>query len=191
MLSHALILAGVILPLALDTFALSAALGVAGIPRDRRLRTSLIFTAFEAGMPIVGALVGGAVGHVVGRFAGWTAIAFLTIAGALMLRPGDEEKEQARLKLLARAQGIAIIDLGVSISLDELAIGFSIGLLGISLVAAVIWIAVQAFIAAQLGMRVGHRVGEQLRERAEQAAGIVLILMALLLLIIRITTGSL
>jgi putative Mn2+ efflux pump MntP len=190
-LSHALILAGVILPLALDTFALSAALGIAGIPPERRLRTSLILSGFEAGMPIVGALVGGAVGQVVGRFAGWTAIAFLFLAGALMLRPGDEEKEESRLKLLARAQGIAIIDLGIAISIDELAVGFSIGLLGISLVAAVIWIAVQAFVAAQLGMRIGHRIGEELRERAEQAAGAILILMAGILLVVRLTTGSL
>ena len=190
-MSHALILAGVILPLALDTFALSAALGIAGIPANRRLRTSLVFSGFEAGMPIVGALVGGAVGHVIGRFAGWTAIAFLVIAGVLLLRPGDEEKEEARLKLLARAQGIAIIDLGISISIDELAIGFSIGLLGISLAAAVIWIAIQAFLASQLGMRIGHRVGEALRERAEQAAGVALILLALVLLVVRLTTGSL
>lgn len=190
-MGHALILAAVILPLALDTFAVSAALGVAGIPADRRLRTSLVLTAFEAGMPIVGALLGGGVGRVLGQFAGWTAIAFLVIAGALLLRPGDEGKEEARLKLLVRAQGIAIIDLGISISVDELAIGFSIGLLGISLLAAVIWIAIQAFVAAQLGMRIGHRIGEELRERAEQASGAVLILMALVLLVVRITTGSL
>jgi putative Mn2+ efflux pump MntP len=190
-LSHALILAGVILPLALDTFALSAALGIAGIPSNRRLRTSVVFSAFEAGMPILGALLGGAVGQVLGKFAGWTAIAFLLFAGALLLRPGDEEKERARLKLLARARGIAIIDLGISISVDELAVGFSIGLLGISLIAAVIWIAVQAFFAAQLGMRIGHRVGEELRERAEQAAGAVLIVMAGVLLAVRLTTGSL
>ena len=190
-MGHLLILAGVILPLALDTFALSAALGIAGIPPSRRLRTSLVLTGFEAGMPILGALAGAAVGEVVGKFAGWTAIAFLVIAGVLLLRPGDEEKEASRLKLLARAQGIAIIDLGISISIDELAIGFSIGLLGISLAGAVIWIAIQAFAAAQLGMRIGHRVGEELRERAEQAAGALLILMAAVLFLVRITMGGL
>jgi len=183
-------LAGLILPLALDTFALSAALGIAGIPAERRIRTSLILSAFEAGMPILGFFVGGAVGHVIGYFAGWTAIAFLAIAGVLMLRPGDEE-EQGRLRLLARAQGFAVIDLGLSISLDELAIGFSIGLLGLPLLAVVVWIAVQAFGAAQLGMRLGSRVGEELRERTEQLAGAVLIVMAAVLLILKLTNGNL
>src|SRR5438876_11069294 len=108
-MTHFFVLAGLILPLALDTFALSAALGVAGFPKERRMRTSLILSGFEAGMPIIGFVVGGAVGRVVGYFAGWTAIAFLVVAGVLMLRPGDEEKEQAKLRLLARAQGLAVV----------------------------------------------------------------------------------
>jgi len=189
--THLLILAGLMLPLALDTFALSAALGLAGIPQERRLRTSLILSAFEAGMPVLGFFIGAVVGQVIGNFAGWTAIAFLAIAGILMLRPGDEDKEEARLRLLARAQGVAVIDLGLAISLDEFAIGFSIGLLGLPLLVAVIWIGVQAFLAAQLGMRLGDRIGEELRDRADQLAGAILILMAALLLALKLSRGSL
>jgi putative Mn2+ efflux pump MntP len=140
-------------------------------------------------MPILGAVVGAGVGAVIGRFAGWTAIAVLVIAGVLMLRPGDEEKEETRLKLLARAQGLAIVDLGIAISVDELAVGFSLGLVGLSLPVAVVWIAIQAFIAAQLGLRLGTRVGEELRERAEQLAGVVLIAMAVVLLGLKLFGG--
>ncbi len=190
MARHLLLLSGIILPLGLDTFALAAALGVAGIPANRCGSTSLVLAAFEAGMPIVGFLIGGAVGHVIGDFAGWTAIAFLGIAGLFMLRRGDEEKEEARLKLLARAQGVAIIDLGLAISVDELAVGFSLGLLGLPLVVAVIWLGVQAFLAAQIGMRVGSRLGAELRERGEQLAGLVLIGMALLLLVLKLVHGN-
>ena len=186
-----LILCGIILPLGLDTFALAAALGVAGIAPARRTRTSLILAGFEAGMPILGSLIGAAFGRVLGDFAGWTAIAFLVIAGLLMLRPGNEEQEQARLKLLARAQGLAIIDLGLAISLDELAIGFSLGLLGLSLPLVVVWLGVQAFFAAQLGMRIGARIGERLRERGEQLAGAVLIAMGLLLLLLKLLNAGL
>lgn len=141
-------------------------------------------------MPIVGLFIGGAVGHVIGYFAGWTAIAFLAVAGALMLRRGDEEKEQGRLRLLAQAQGLAILDLGLAISADELAIGFSLGLLGLPLAVAVVWISVQAFLAAQVGMRIGSRIGEELRERAEQLAGVALIGMAGLLLILKLAHGN-
>jgi putative manganese efflux pump len=60
-------------------------------------------------MPIVGFLVGTAIGTTLGRFAGYTAIAVLVLVGVLMLRPGDkEEKERERLGLLAKARGIAV-----------------------------------------------------------------------------------
>jgi len=189
-LNNALVTAGLILPLALDTFALGAALGVAGIPAERRLRTSLVLAGFEAGMPIVGFFLGAGLGHVLGYFAGWTAIAFLVVAGTLMLRPGDEDKERGRLRLLARAQGPAIIDLGLAISVDELAIGFSLGLLGIPPLLAVVWIGAQALLAAQLGLRLGSRIGEALRERAEQLAGVVLIGMAGVLVVLKLVHGD-
>jgi manganese efflux pump family protein len=183
-----LLLVGVLGPLALDTFVLAAALGVVGLDRKDRLRVSIVLALFEGGMPIVGFLIGGAIGHVVGQFAGYAAIFFLAVAGVLLLRPGeDEEREKRKLALLARARGVAVIDLGLSISIDELAIGFSLGLLGVSLPVAVIWIAVQAFAAAQLGMRMGGRIGDELRERGEQLAGLVLLGMAALLLVLRVT----
>lgn len=188
---HGLVLAGLILPLALDTFALSAALGIAGLPEEARRRTSLVLATFEAGMPILGAIIGAGVGTVIGRFAGWTAIAVLVLAGALMLRPSDEEKEAARLKLLARAHGLAIIDLGVAISIDELAVGFSLGLVGLSIPLAVVWIGIQAFVAAEAGLRIGSRIGEELRERAERLAGLALVGMAVVLLALKLLHGGL
>lgn len=182
-----LITAGVLLPLSLDTFAVAAALGVGGLDRRHHLRAALIFTAFEAGMPIVGVLVGRALGGILGEWAGYAGIGVLALAGLLLLRPGqDEDKEAQRLRLLAHAQGLAILDLGLSISVDELTIGFSAGMLGLSIAVTVIWIAVQAFVAAQLGMRLGARIGEELRERSEQIAGVALIAVALILLGLRL-----
>jgi len=182
-----LVTAGLLLPLGLDTFALSAALGVAGLRKEDRLRVSLLFTVFEAGMPILGILLGQAIGKVAGAWAGYGGILFLAIAGALLLRPGqDEEAEGRRLKLLAQARGLAVIDLGLSISVDELTVGFSAGLLAIPIAFAVIWIAIQAFLVAQAGMRFGDRVGEELRERSEKAAGVALIAVALILLALKL-----
>jgi putative Mn2+ efflux pump MntP len=182
-----LLTAGLLLPLALDTLALGAALGVAGLEQRDRLRVSLIFTGFEAGMPIVGIALGRLIGGVLGTYAGYAGILFLFLAGLILLRPGrHEDDETKRLRLLAHARGLAIIDLGISISTDELTIGLSAGLLGLSIAVTVIWIAVQAFLAAQLGLRFGARVGEALRERSEQVAGIALIVVAAVLLALRL-----
>ena len=179
---HLLLTAGLLLPLALDTFALAAALGVAGLEKQDRLRVALVFTVFEAGMPIAGILVGRVAGNVIGAWAGYGGILFLLFAGVLLLRPDDKR----RLQLLAHARGLAIIDLGLGISVDELTVGLSAGLLGLPLAVTIVWIAVQAFIAAQVGLRFGARIGEEIRERSEQVAGAALIVVALVLLLLKL-----
>jgi putative Mn2+ efflux pump MntP len=182
-----LIAAGLLLPLALDTFALAAALGMAGLEKRDRVRVTLVFTAFEAGMPIAGMLIGRVAGAFLGAWAGYGGIAFLFVAGLLLLRPGQDESDAAgRLRLLAHARGLAILDLGLSISVDELTVGLSAGLLGLSIVLIVVWIAIQAFVATQVGLRLGGRLGDEVRERAEWVAGVALILVAVVLLVLRL-----
>lgn len=185
---EALITAALLLPLGLDTFALAAALGLAGLAGRDRLRITLVFTAFEAGMPILGLLIGRVAGAVLGDLAGYTAVALLLGIGVWMIWPGrNEEAEERRVRLLSSARGAAVLTLGLSISVDELTVGISAGLLGLSLLVVVIWVGVQAFIATQAGLRIGSRLEERLRERAEWIAGVALILLAVVLLVLRLT----
>jgi putative Mn2+ efflux pump MntP len=76
---------------------------------------------------------------------------------------------------LARATGLTAIALGLSISLDELAIGFSLGLARLSLAPVILAIAIQAVVASQLGLALGRLISSRFREHAEQVAGIALI----------------
>ena len=138
-------------------------------------------------MPIVGLLVGRAAGRVFGDWAAYGGITLVLVAGILLLRPGqDESIESRRLGLLASARGLAIVYLGLSISVDELTVGLSAGLLGLSIVMTVIWVGVQAFVATQAGLRLGGRLSEIARERAEWLAGMALILVAVVLLFLKI-----
>jgi putative Mn2+ efflux pump MntP len=72
--------------------------------------------------------------------------------------------------------------LGVSISLDELAIGFTLGLLRLPAAEVIALIAAQAFILTQLGLRLGHRLSERFREGSERLAGVALTALGLVLL---------
>jgi manganese efflux pump family protein len=184
--AQALLTAGLLLPLALDTFALAAALGVAGLEERHRVRVALIFTIFEAGMPIVGLLAGRAVSGLVGDWAGYAGIVVLFVAGVMLLRSGNDAAPDRRLRLLAHARGLAIVDLGIGISVDELSVGFSAGLLALPIALMVVWIAVQAFLAAQVGLRIGARISEHLKELSEQAAGVALIVVAIVLVAVRL-----
>jgi putative Mn2+ efflux pump MntP len=173
---HALTVAAFILPLGLDTFALSAALGIAGLSSSERLRASLILTAFETVMPLVGFLIGSGISTVVGKSSDYAASGVLVAVGLFVLWPREEEKDELeRVLLLQRARGAAIIGLGLGISLDELAIGFGGGLLRLPLLLLAVLIGAQAFAAAQFGVRVGSKLGQVARECAQLIAGLLLI----------------
>src|SRR5437588_4492365 len=146
-------LIALVLPLALDTFAVSAALGVTGLSQKRSLRIALTFSAFEAAMPLIGLAEGAPLGRAIGSAADYAAIAVLLALGAYMLT-GDQG-EEGRLRELATGRDVGLLVLGLSVSLDELAIGFTFGLLRLPVVPALILIAAQAFVAAQLGVRLG------------------------------------
>lgn len=174
-----------VLPLGLDTFAVSAALGVRGLPRRERLRVSLVMSSFEMVMPVVGLVLGRALGSLVGDAADYLAVAVLAVVGVWMLVHEDED-EGEKVAGLASGSAVLLLALGISISLDELAMGFSIGLLRLSIWLAVVLIGAQAFLVAQLGLRLGARLNETVRERAEQLAGLALVGLAVLLAVERL-----
>ena len=173
-----------ILPLCLDTFAVAAALGMTRPTGAQRIRFSLLFAVFEGGMPMIGLVVGAGIGRVIGDWSEYVAIAALVGLGAYMLWAHDDDEE--RVRKLAASRGPAVIALGLSVSLDELAIGFSLGLLNVPIVPAIVLIAAQAFIVSQVGFALGGRIGEATREGAERLAGAVLIVIAGALLVGRI-----
>jgi putative Mn2+ efflux pump MntP len=175
-----------VLPLGLDSFAVAAAIGAAQVMTARqRLRISLVFVIFEGGMPLIGLGLGSALAHGIGQVADYLAGAAVIAVGVWMLLAGDGDEED-KISRLTGSRGIALIGLGISISLDELAIGFSIGLAHLPVTVVVTAIALQAFLAAQVGLAVGAKIGEHWRERAEQAAGIALILLGAYLFIERL-----
>src|SRR5260370_4133542 len=102
-----------ILPLGLDPFAVAAALGMTRPTGAQRIRFSLLFAAFEGGMPVIGLLVGAGLGKVIGDWSEYVAIAALAILGAYMLwtRADDDE----RVRKLAATRGPAVIALGLSV----------------------------------------------------------------------------
>jgi putative Mn2+ efflux pump MntP len=166
-----------VLPLGLDSFAVAAALGAAQVITVRqRLRIALIFVVFEGGMPLIGLALGDALARGIGHIADYLAAAAVIGIGLWMLL-ADEKDEGGRASGMISSRGLALAALGVGISLDELAIGFGLGLVRLPVTAVIIAIAVQALLAAQLGLAIGARIAERWRERAGQLAGITLILL--------------
>lgn len=186
-LTHLLFVIILLVPLCIDTFVISTALGLAGLPKKQQNRTSLILASFEAGMPVIGVLIGHGLGSAIGGAANYIAAVVIGLAGAFMLRPGVEDAEEKQMKLLSKAKGLSIIGLGLSISLDSLAIGLSLGLLHVSLLFVVVFIAIESFLASRLGLWIGNRLSNRMREHAERIAGYLLIGIAAVLIIAKLS----
>ncbi|MBO0830760.1 MAG: manganese efflux pump [Actinobacteria bacterium] len=173
-----------VLPLGLDSFAVAAAMGAAGVTGWRAgLRISAIFVVFEAGMPLIGLAAGSGVARAIGPVADYVAAAAVIAVGVWMLVSRDDDEE--RVGRIAGSTGLAVVALGVSISTDELAIGFSLGLTGLPVVPVIVAIGIQALVASQLGLALGAMVSARLREHAEQVAGLALIALGCYLIVQR------
>jgi manganese efflux pump family protein len=180
-------LIAVIVPLGLDTLGVAIALGIAGLPAHRRTRIAMLFAAFETGMPLIGVALGAPLGKTAGGMADYLA-AGLLIALGIYMTLDDDDDDGERLLSMTRRGFFPAVALGLSISIDELAIGFSAGLLRLPLLALVIAVGVQAFLVTQIGVRLGAHVGSRWGEAAERTAGVALIALGGILLIERLTS---
>lgn len=172
-------LIALIIPLGLDSFAVAAALGSAGVAGNDGLRISVMFGVFEAVMPLIGFALGAPVGHAIGNAGDYVATGILICLGAWMLR-GDDDPD--RVAKLTRPTGVWALMLGLSISIDELVIGFTLGLLGGPVLVVAAAVGVQAAVFSQVGLRLGARLGERVREDAQRLAGLGLMVLGAALL---------
>jgi len=93
----------------------------------------------------------------------------------------DEDEEEEKLERDFVRWTLVLIAL--SISLDELAVGFSIGLIGVPVALTILLIAVQAFLFTIIGLTFGSKLKPYLGEWYEKWAGIILGLLGLWILI--------
>jgi putative Mn2+ efflux pump MntP len=178
-LGSALQTAVLILSLGLDTFAVAVGLGLSGLSARQRFRFGVAFASAEGVMPVVGFLLGKALAAAFGAVASYLAIAVLFGVGLYAIWEAFHEEERE----YDDTGFIRLVLLALSVSLDELAIGFTLGLLHVPILLAVVLIAAQAFVVTLLGTALGRKVGEAFAERAELASGVVLSGLAVILLV--------
>jgi len=105
-----------VLPLGLDSFAVAAAIGAAGpVTAGQRLRISVIFVAFEAGMPLIGLTLGNSLAHAIGDIADYLVAVAVIGVGAWMVAHGDDDDEHAAGRLLGTSPRPLRLNLGSAI----------------------------------------------------------------------------
>lgn len=163
----------VVLSCGLDTLAVATSIGLMG--GASRLRIGLVFAAFEGVMPILGLVLGQTLAGRIGAIAFAVGLVLLAAVGIYMLfldRCDDKP---------LNVQGARVLLAGLAVSLDELAVGFSFGLVHFPMGVTAALLAAQAFIFAWVGITFGARLRPILGEAAEKIAGGALILLAVYL----------
>ena len=163
--------------LGLNNLAASIAIGLSGVNRAARARVALAFGAFEAGMPVVGLLIGhqlshalGSAAHIIGGLVLIAVGAQITIAATRSGRPaaaGSDDPASAHLgRLLLLAAGLSI---------DNLVVGFALGAYRAPLAVSVAVIAGVSVGLSLVGLELGARLGTRVEHRSEVLSGIVLV----------------
>ena len=144
----------------------------------RSLTAGIYFGGFQALMPLIGWALGVRFQQAIANVDHWIAFGLLTLIGINMLREARQEGDS-----LDEAMGpAAMLPLAVATSIDALAVGVTFAFLQVSILPAVSFIGVTTFVLSALGVWVGSAFGARWRERAEQAGGIILILMGVKIL---------
>jgi putative Mn2+ efflux pump MntP len=160
----------------LDNFAASIAIGLAGVDRRIRLRIAVVFGLFEAGMPLIGLVVGNGVAHSLGDSAHLIGGALLIATGAhgvyATLRSADDHELST---LLTAGKLSRLIVLGAALSIDNLVVGFALGTDHAALVPSIVAIGVVSVGLSLLGLELGARLGERVERYGELIGGVVLI----------------
>lgn len=168
------------LSLGFDALVVSASLGLRKEPK-RMVTIALVFAAAESLMPIVGMIVGEAVGHYFkGALSALGALLLIGVAIYFLFFDRDADEQLAPGQPLA---GWPLLAVAIGISLDELTVGFTAGLMQAPIVFTIVLIAVQSFAFSMLGVLFSAKLRIYLGEWAEKASGVVLGLMGVWMLV--------
>jgi putative Mn2+ efflux pump MntP len=161
--------------LGLNDFAGSIAVGTSGVDHRLRVRVALAFGLFEAGMPIIGLLMGRSLSHSLGSSAHIVGGLLLIAVGlqatyvATRADPGDATET------VATAGTGRLLVLAAALSIDNLVVGFALGAYHVSIEVAALVIGVVSVVMSLAGLELGARLGGRLGEKGELAGGVALI----------------
>ena len=171
-----LTLLGIAVGLAMDAFAVSIGIGLGPRRVDARttVRLAWHFGFFQFLMPILGWLAGLSLERWISGVDHWVAFGLLAAIGGKMIYEalyGDEEKRAEK----DPTRGASLVVLSVATSIDALAVGLSLALLGVQIWYPALIIGVVAFAFTAVGLHIGRRFGTLLGKRMEIVGGLILI----------------
>lgn len=159
--------------LGMDAFSVCLGIGLVGISRRRGFLLIATIAAFHIIMPLTGWWVGEALGEYLGRLAGIIGAALLFFLGGRMIyaaiRSGAPDVARSMLPGIP-----GLVAVGVSVSMDALSVGFTLGIYRFEPFALAGAIGIGAGLMTALGLGLGRVISTLVGQRAQLAGGLIL-----------------
>ncbi|RMF75688.1 MAG: manganese efflux pump [Acidobacteria bacterium] len=183
------------LGLAMDAFAVAAGAGAGGRVAGRRgaFRIAFHFGLFQALMPVAGWLAGRSIAPLIRAFDHWIAMGLLGIVGGRMiaqsLRPRDGHEGGASPSGGDPSRGWTLVALSVATSIDALAVGLTLALIGVAIWQPAAVIGLVTGVLSLAGLQLGRRFGVRFGRTTEAVGGALLIAIGLRILVSHLAGG--
>ncbi|WP_455540036.1 manganese efflux pump MntP [Terrisporobacter sp.] len=180
--------------LSMDAFAVSICKGLAirKVTFKDCAKVGLYFGGFQAGMPLIGFILGIQFKDYITSIDHWIAFILLAFIGINMIRESMEKDNTEDIVNLAEAAvgeeevnqlGFKnMIMLAIATSIDALAVGVTFAFLQVDIIPAVSFIGIVTFVLSAIGVKIGNVFGTKFKSKAEFAGGVILILIGLKIL---------
>ena len=169
--------------LSMDAVAVSLAASATNRARGGRamFRLSFHFGLFQFLMPVIGWTIGASVARHIESFDHWVAFALLAVVGARMIAAaiGGAGEDLGR----DPSRGTTLLMLSVATSIDALAIGLTLAMIGDGIWVASVVIGVVTASLTSLAVVLGARVGRTVGTRMEIVGGLALIAIGVKILV--------
>ena len=161
--------------LAMDAFAVSLGIGTSRRAEDfrSRFRLAFHFGIFQSLMTVLGWLAGSTISHFISSFDHWIAFGLLAYVGISMIRSGLDKNEEVITPNPSRGKTLMV--LCIATSLDALAVGLGMAMVGTTIVGPAIVIGLVTLSLSAFGLGVGHRLGMKFGKRMEVIGGLILV----------------
>lgn len=170
--------------LSMDAFAVSIGKGLSlkKINLKKAAIVGLYFGGFQAGMPLIGYLLGAQFQNKIASIDHWIAFILLGIIGVNMIKEAlsDDEEEAEEEDSLSFKN---MLILSIATSIDALAVGVTFAFLKVNILFAIATIGICTFLLSAAGVMLGGKLGAKYKSRAELVGGAILIIMGLRILL--------
>ncbi len=169
-------LIGIALALSMDAVAVAVVTGLTLKPLTKRriFRLAFHFGLFQALMPMAGWSAGHVIHRYVSAYDHWLALALLTFVGGRMIAGSFRAEGPDRVPA-DPTSGWDLVILSIATSIDALAVGFSLAIIGSNIVLPALVIGVITGTLTTAGMLLGRRIGIYWGKRVEIVGGLILI----------------